>query len=900
LTRDHGPTCDCCAGLTDRTPVELGNRPGLSAIAYRTGAYGSFRASMLAGLSHALRPQLASLRTREPDDFSIALIDAWAVAADVLTFYTERIANEHYLGTATERRSVAEMAALIGYRLKPGVAAQAWLAFTLETAPGAPPESTISRGSRVQTLPGPGELPQTFETVEDLSAVAAWNRPQLQATEPRVPKADDTSVLLAGAAVGVQRGDLLLFVADDRSSDPDRWATARVTAVNVDAGEQQTLVTFAPALPAELELRTGVGVAVHALRGQAALFGFNAPNPRLFAEEVRGALATELADPDPTDPDDTDLDWIFDPVVDQELFLDGLYEGLQPLSWSVVVNGSRAELARVTSVRETAKSAYAVSARVSVVELDLTDTELAAFGGTGTRSTLVRFRSEELALAEVASTAPLHGVNVPLARALPPNPTPRRILVRGKRPRAAVVGRLGFGLLPPWPAGETPMVTAVDDQLEGLPGQVRWTLLRDDGETFTATGPPAAVVYLPARGTDATIGEVAEVGAVAGPDPVASLVLTRSLANVYDRRGATPIELFGNVADATHGETVTGEVLGSGDGARPFQRFALRRAPLTHVPAPTPTGGASTLEVRVNGLRWQEAATLFAAGRRDRVYVTAIDDEGRTTVLFGDGEAGARLPTGSENVVAAYRAGLGLAGSARADQITLALTRPLGLRSVTNPLPAGGAQDAQAAEDARTNAPRSVLTLGRVVSLTDYTDFAADFSGVGKAAATWTWDGARRGVLLTVAAADGRSIPPAAPLLGDLRISLAAAGSARVPLELRDFRPAHFGVRATVRVHPDHEADVVSAAVAAALLTRFSFASRAFGEGVSLSEVAEAVHAVAGVEGVRIDRFHRDDEPVAVASFLVADAPRPGGPPGAPGAEILTLAEAGLTVEAGW
>ena len=34
-------------------------------------------------------------------DFSIALLDAWSMAADVLTFYQERIANEAYLRTAS-------------------------------------------------------------------------------------------------------------------------------------------------------------------------------------------------------------------------------------------------------------------------------------------------------------------------------------------------------------------------------------------------------------------------------------------------------------------------------------------------------------------------------------------------------------------------------------------------------------------------------------------------------------------------------------------------------------------------------------------------------------------------------------------------------------------------------
>ena len=72
------------------------------------------------------------LRTRESDDPTIAVLDAFAVACDVLTFYSERLANESYLRTATERTSLQELGKLVAYRLSPGVAAETWLAFSLE------------------------------------------------------------------------------------------------------------------------------------------------------------------------------------------------------------------------------------------------------------------------------------------------------------------------------------------------------------------------------------------------------------------------------------------------------------------------------------------------------------------------------------------------------------------------------------------------------------------------------------------------------------------------------------------------------------------------------------------------------------------------------------------------
>ncbi len=44
-----------------------------------------------------------------------------------------------------------------------------------------------------------------------------------------------------------------------------------------------------------------------------------------------------------------------------------------------------------------------------------------------------------------------------------------------------------------------------------------------------------------------------------------------------------------------------------------------------------------------------------------------IDDDGTTRVVFGDGIHGRRLPTGSLNVSASYRTGMGTAGQVDAD-----------------------------------------------------------------------------------------------------------------------------------------------------------------------------------------------------------------------------------------
>ena len=193
---------------------------------------------------------------------------------------------------------------------------------------------------------------------------------------------------------------------------------------------------------------------------------------------------------------------------------------------------------------------------------------------------------------------------------------------------------------------------------------------------------------------------------------------------------------------ATHGETRR-ETLGSGDGSRPLQAFALKQPPLTFVPAPTAAGVESTLAVYVNDVQWNEVDTLASQKPKDRVFVTTTDDAATTTAIFGNGEQGARLPTGMANVNAVYRSGIGAPGNVVAWQVSLLKSRPLGVKAVVNPLRASGGADKESRDQVRENAPLAVMSLDRLVSVRDYPDFPRTFAGIGKAQASSLTDGHR-------------------------------------------------------------------------------------------------------------------------------------------------------------
>jgi hypothetical protein len=257
-------SCGCCEGVEKLTPMTLANRAGLGALAYRAGTYSTFFETMLARLSNLaidvptgkydgqgkavttpLFP-LAGLTTRELSDPAIALLDSWAMVADVLTFYDERIANEGYLRTATERRSVLELARLIGYTLRPGVAATAYLAYTIEEDLSVTPpkgmEVTIPAGSQAQSVPGPDEMPQTFETAAPLRARTAWNILKPRMSEPQTVQSIIASGLwLKGTSTGLKTNDPILIDAGVQGIGP---IPLRVVEVKADTANDRTHVSW--------------------------------------------------------------------------------------------------------------------------------------------------------------------------------------------------------------------------------------------------------------------------------------------------------------------------------------------------------------------------------------------------------------------------------------------------------------------------------------------------------------------------------------------------------------------------------------------------------------------------------------------------------------------------------
>ncbi|MFP8940135.1 putative baseplate assembly protein [Streptomyces fenghuangensis] len=338
------------------------------------------------------------------------------------------------------------------------------------------------------------------------------------------------------------------------------------------------------------------------------------------------------------------------------------------------------------------------------------------------------------------------------------------------------------------------------------------------------------------------------------------LTLAADLAHRYRRE---TLVIHGNVVPATHGET-RDEAIGSGDASRAGQTFTLWNAPLTWLPADNappvpgqgyPHGLRPALEVRVDGLLWHPVDSLAGRGPQERVYVIGTGADGRTTVTFGDGVNGARLPTGHENVRARYRFGTGGAANVAAGRITQAVSRPLGVTAVTNPLPATGGARADGPEATRRGIPLAVSALDRLVSVQDYEDFTRCRAGIGRADAREVFDGRRQVLHVTVAGVDDAPIGADAGTLRALRAALAAHGDSRLPVRVDVREPVLLLLAARVAVGPDHSWALVEPRLRQALLDTMGFEGRELGQPARLSEVLATAHSVPGVEHVDVDVF---------------------------------------------
>ncbi|KAF3886722.1 MULTISPECIES: putative baseplate assembly protein [Nostocales] len=885
---NQNSNCGCCTGVDILTPMKITNLPGSSTLSYRVGTHATFLETMKARLANNSFPALNNLKTRDANDSSIAFLDAWATVADVLTFYQERIANEGYLRTAVERQSLVELARLAKYAPSPGVSASVYLAFTLEDSYNI----EIPVGTRAQSTPTSGELPQSFETSEKLEARAELNilkpritQPQGITLNPDKPNATDASKIdklyLEGIGANLQTNDLLLFIFGN-SDKQQIWR--RVQTTELQTADNLTKVILQPPAPAIPQ--PGSQTTTQTEQSGSSRTPTKAEKIEQIlkppSRQPANALQLQRTNEQIFDPKKVDITpWLIKtlkPAVGSAIYQiltdNGICSELQqiqalgikaaPFGHNAGLNLVLNESGQFTNRFEEWQIAGVENNKLpaelqKVLALDAQYDQMTP----GSWVAIERADKNELCIYRVEKVENIsktdYGIVARVTQLTLDKPwlqeedisleimrkttvyLKSEVLSLSEKPIKLDVSNKTE------PATKNDicdqMEIELDNLYEGLqPG--RWLIISGDRNDTSNINRVKGSEVLMLAGVRQDVNPN-----LPNDKPHTFLKFAQPLAYSYKRDTVT---IYGNVVKATHGETRT-EILGSGNASVANQQFTLSGRPLTYLPGLTPTGVISTLEVYVNDVRWYEAETLNQLSPTDRCYITQTDNDSNVTIIFGDGKNGARLPTGIENVKAVYRIGIGKGGNVGAEQIKQLATQPLGLRGVINPLPATGGADPESREQIRRNASLGMTSLNRTVSVKDYADFARNFGGIGKASAVYLSDGVRQVVHLTIAGADDIPIDKHSDLYRNFLQALHKFGYPYQPISVDIRELMLLIISARVRILSSYQWVTVEPKIRAALLDTFSFDRRELGQDVRLSEVISTIQQVTGVDYVDVD-----------------------------------------------
>ena len=366
---------------------------------------------------------------------------------------------------------------------------------------------------------------------------------------------------------------------------------------------------------------------------------------------------------------------------------------------------------------------------------------------------------------------------------------------------------------------------------------------------YTPTPAAASQVSLSFTNTSATDGVV--------PARTAVMTVSGSLGIdvpvVFETSAAVTV-LAGQIAAvlANEGRTVALEAVGVSDGT------ARQSMQLFQVPV---IGGTISVFVNEGNLaQWDYAPHLLDNSGTSKVFGLVTNESGVVSIIFGDNVNG-KAPDAGSPIFVTYRVGGGQRGNVPPNTITKIIDPvPAGL-TVNNIAGANGGADAEDTDSIRENAPRSLQTLNRAVSLVDYSDLAVTFPGIAKARAISTTG---TSVSMYVAPFGGGGVETGgadtAPF-GSLKAALLTfldqrkAINATVTLLSPTYVPINIEV--TVQALPRYRQDRVQASCGVALANLLAFNNVIFGDFVTLSDMHASLLPVDGVSYIEVTLLDR-------------------------------------------
>jgi hypothetical protein len=846
---------DCAAPL--QFPRRPENRAGLAHINYRIGTYADIRAALLHQLNRALN--LTDWTHRGADDPGIALLEGAAILGDILTFYQELYANEAYLRTAEWRTSIADLVRLTGYRLAPGLGGSATFAFEVKGDKPVQIPAHFPVKAEVQGLAKPAD----FETTEAATAYPWLNSFHLYGAYA-APKIIPVGSKFSGptreffifapnqytAPVELQAGDRLLFGLADSAAKPRLLAEPEIIAVeSVRELFGMKLIKLKHGLRLD---QPGAEINAYKIGRTFRHFGHNSPltmtksdgkNVHEYYHSPGRSLndvAVSVAPPYTNLRGVTNCIKVIDPGLSQwEWTLDVEAKDLAPLSPIVVQAllykdetgpGKEFTLVRQIAGLRSLSLTWGNSVGTStLVTIDDTLDNTPAVKQAGYTFTDIRFMQFHEVLSPLFTLRPALR-NVHLSPFIP-------IFLPGQEPPPEMTEELHF--------------YGTEAQLQTLKGR-RLLFNFPDDEPLLAT---VEAIFTP---------EAVPTSPTAA-DPLRPLLRTIKIKPAVDMKyfalEQPTVTVYGNLVDATQGKTEQEVPLGNGDRRLTFQNFKLPKSPLTYlVSAGDAPPVAPELQIYVGGRRWRRVASFFGHGPDEQIYIVREDANNDSWVQFGDGQTGARLPSGVKNVVAHYRTGTGAFGALKPDTKPQAGAKLERLDKVHLPGVAAGGSQPEDAANAREVAPGKLQSLDRLVSLKDFESEAQAIAGVARAAAAWTLYDNVPALVLTVLMQTGRDAE-----LEQVRQVLAdygrCRGAQRFPVIVRAGRRQWVAVIAVVLLDGTRREAEVRADIKQALGANdgaphnldlsnglFSLRARRFGEKEYATKVNGVIQNVAGVQ----------------------------------------------------
>jgi hypothetical protein len=233
--------------------------------------------------------------------------------------------------------------------------------------------------------------------------------------------------------------------------------------------------------------------------------------------------------------------------------------------------------------------------------------------------------------------------------------------------------------------------------------------------TFTDTAAPFAAVTGTAEVL--TVPSATTLTVLIGSSTVAEA--TVSVGTITGAGGAT---LGQADVNATQGVTVTEEVVTYSSTGEPNQVYQLKTYPVIE----------STVDVTVDYVAYERTQYLIDFPGSAPAFTVFTDADDISFIQFGD-NIGGKIPPLGKVIRATYRVGGGEEGNVTAGALTELLNINESGLSVTNPAAAGGGASAETTDSIKVNAPISLKSLNRAVSLNDYSSLALQVSGVAKA-----------------------------------------------------------------------------------------------------------------------------------------------------------------------